>query len=93
MTTKPAPPSAWGRLVGTLLALAFAGFLLASYWPLVKLFDLSRVALCSGPTTGNRLMWPNGISHWTGSPTPSLPLPTHRRERQGHFPITDTALC
>ena len=40
-----APPRSWTRALNAVVAAAFVVYLLAAYWPLVKLFDLSRADL------------------------------------------------
>ena len=45
MTTNATHPSTISRVINGLLALALAAFVLANYWPIVKLFDLSRADL------------------------------------------------
>ena len=40
-----ASPRAWTRVLNAAVAAAFAAYLLVAYWPLVKLFDLSRADL------------------------------------------------
>ena len=39
------PTRTWVRALNGFLALAFAAFLLGSYWPIIKTFDLHRADL------------------------------------------------
>jgi hypothetical protein len=40
--TNSTQPPTWVRAINTAFAVALAAFILANYWPMVKLFDLSR---------------------------------------------------
>lgn len=53
--TNSTQPRTWVRAINTAFAVALAVFVLANYWPIVKVFDLHRADLgAKGDWIGNQ---------------------------------------